>query len=204
MRKIKISTELIWIVSGVFLVMGVVIVSGCGRKKEELVQEEERIEEGAKENVAEIIPLEEGGKKMIVSNGDTVKIEYIGSFEDGIIFDRSKEGSPLVFEVGSRKIIPGLERGVKGMKLNERKRININVNDAYGPRREDIVRSMPRSSFPPDLQIEKGKVLRLKDKEGRLIMGKILDIKGDDLEIDFNHPLAGKNLVFKVKVVGIE
>ena len=198
MRKSKISTGLIWIVSGVLLVMGLVVVNGCGRKKEEL------IEEGTRENTAEIIPLEEGGKKMIVTKGDKVKIEYIGSFEDGTIFDRSKEGSPLVFEVGSRKIIPGLERGVKGMKLNEEKKIEINVNDAYGPRREDIVRSMPRTSFPPDLQVEKGKVLRLKDKEGRLIMGKILEIKGDDLVVDFNHPLAGKNLVFEVKVVGIE
>ncbi|MCK5534561.1 peptidylprolyl isomerase [bacterium] len=198
MRKSKISTGLIWIVSGVLLVMGLVVVNGCGRKKEEL------IEEGTRENTAEIIPLEEGGKKMIVTKGDKVKIEYIGSFEDGTIFDRSKEGSPLVFEVGSRRIIPGLERGVKGMKLNEEKKIEINVNDAYGPRREDIVRSMPRTSFPPDLQVEKGKVLRLKDKEGRLIMGKILEIKGDDLVVDFNHPLAGKNLVFEVKVVGIE
>ena len=198
MRKSKISTGLIWIVSGVLLVMGLVVVNGCGRKKEEL------IEEGTRENTAEIIPLEEGGKKMIVTKGDKVKIEYIGSFEDGTIFDRSKEGSPLVFEVGSRRIIPGLERGVKGMKLNQEKKIEINVNDAYGPRREDIVRSMPRTSFPPDLQVEKGKVLRLKDKEGRLIMGKILEIKGDDLVVDFNHPLAGKNLVFEVKVVGIE
>ncbi|MCK4533041.1 peptidylprolyl isomerase [bacterium] len=141
---------------------------------------------------------------MVVSKGDKVKVEYVGSLEDGTVFDRSKEGNPLVFSVGSRQIIPGFERAVEGMKLNEEKKVNINVENAYGPRREDLVRDLPKSSLPEDLQVEKGKILRLKTEEGRVVMGKVVDIKEDNLAVDFNHPLAGKNLVFEVKVVGIE
>ncbi len=202
MRKIEGSMRLSRLIIGLFLVMGLV---GCGKKEEKPIKNDEPLVEGErKENAAEIIPLEEGGQKMVVSKGDKVKVEYVGSLEDGTVFDRSKEGNPLVFSVGSRQIIPGFERAVEGMKLNEEKKVNINVENAYGPRREDLVRDLPKSSLPEDLQVEKGKILRLKTEEGRVVMGKVVDIKEDNLAVDFNHPLAGKNLVFEVKVVGIE
>ncbi len=204
MRKIKGSMRLSLIITGLFLVMGLVVVSGCG-KKEELMKEEEPLVEGErKENAAEIIPLEEGGQKMVVTKGDKVKVEYVGSLEDGTVFDRSKEGNPLLFSIGSRQVIPGFEQAVKGMKLNEEKKVNIKIEDAYGPRRKDLVRDLPKTSLPEDLKMEKGKILRLKTEEGRIVMGKIVDIKEDKLMVDFNHPLAGKNLIFELKVVGIE
>ncbi len=203
MGRIKSSMRGIWFVIGLFLVMGVII--GCGKKEEKMMKNDELLVEGErKENAAEIISLEEGGQKMVVSKGDKVKVEYVGSFEDGTVFDRSKEGNPLAFSVGSRQVIPGFERAVEGMKLNEEKKVNINVENAYGPRRKDLVRDLPKSSLPEDLQVEKGKILRLKTEEGRVVMGKVVDIKEDNLAVDFNHPLAGKNLVFELKLVGIE
>ncbi len=199
MRKINGSMRSSLVITGLFFVMGLIVVSGCGKKEEEPLVEGER-----KENAAEIIPLEEGGQKMVVTKGDKVKVEYIGSLEDGTVFDRSKEGNPLLFSVGSRQVIPGFEQAVEGMKLNEEKKVNIKIEDAYGPRREDLVRDLPKTSLPEDLKMEKGKILRLKTEEGRIVMGKIVDIKEDNLMVDFNHPLAGKNLTFELKVVGIE
>ncbi len=205
MKKIKSSMGLIWFATRLFLVMGLVVVNGCGKKEEKPMKNDEALfGRESKENAAEITPLEKGGQKMVVSKGDKVKVEYVGSLENGTVFDRSKEANPLLFSVGSRQVIPGFEQAVEGMKLNEEKKVNIKVEDAYGPRREKLVRDLPRASLPENLQAEKGKILRLKTEEGRIVMGKIVDIKEDNLVVDFNHPLAGKNLVFELKVVGIE
>ena len=133
--------------------------------------------------------------------GTKVKVHYTGTLSDGTVFDSSEGKQPLEFTIGENRVIAGFENGIKGMKLNEEKNINILAKDAYGERDERMVVSVPRSKFPPE--IEAGGQLLLKGPEGQRMPAKIHEIRDNEIIIDLNHPLAGKELNFKVKVVGI-
>ena len=133
--------------------------------------------------------------------GAKIKVHYTGALSDGTVFDSSEGRQPLEFTIGKNQVIAGFENGIKDMKLNEEKNINILAKDAYGERDERMVVSVPRSKFPPE--IEAGGQLLLKSPEGQRIPAKIKEINDNEVIIDLNHPFAGKELNFKVKVVGI-
>lgn len=133
--------------------------------------------------------------------GTKIKVHYTGTFNDGTVFDSSKGKEPLEFTIGSNQVIPGFESGIKEMKLNDEKTIKIEAKDAYGERDERMVVSVPRSKFPPEIQA--GGQLLLKSPEGQRIPAKIHEIREDEVIIDLNHPLAGKELNFKLKLVAI-
>jgi peptidylprolyl isomerase len=143
-------------------------------------------------------------QKKIVKNGDTVRVQYIGTFKDGTVFDRSKDGQPLSFVVGSGQVIPGFEKAVAGMRLNEGKKITIPAAEAYGQKQKEMIREYPRASLPANINPEKGMVLNMKDKEGRIMPATIVDVNKEKVVLDLNHPLSGKDLCFDIKVVGIQ
>jgi len=143
-------------------------------------------------------------KKRKVKKGDKVKVEYIGKFENGEIFDKTDEGKPLEFTVGGGEIIPGFDKAVDGMELNEEKTITIKPEDAYGNRVEGLVKEFPRSLLPEKLEPKKGELLALHTRDNQIIPATILDITDKSLVLDLNHPLAGRNLTFTIKVVSIE
>src|SRR3989344_1261730 len=136
-----------------------------------------------------------------MNNGTKVQVHYTGTLNDGNVFDSSEGKEPLEFTIGSNQVIPGFENGIKEMKLNEEKNIKIKPNEAYGERDEKMVVSIPRDKFPPEVQV--GGHLLLKGHDGQRIPAKINEVKGNEVIIDLNHPLAGKELNFRVKVVGI-
>jgi len=145
------------------------------------------------------------GEKTIVKKGDKVKVHYTGSLTDGTVFDKSKEGKPLEFEVGSGQMIAGFDRAVKGMKLNEEKKVTIKSDDAYGNRDDKKVMKLKRSNLPEDFEPEKGMTIQISGHAGQPpITVTIIDINEKDIIVDGNHPLTGKDLVFDIKVVGIE
>ncbi|MFB0526903.1 MAG: peptidylprolyl isomerase [bacterium] len=168
-----------------FLIMGLVLTNGCGRKEEKQ-------------------SLGKESEKIITKKGDKVKVQYTGSLNDGTIFDKSKEEEPLEFTVGSGQVIPGFEKAVEGMKLNEEKKVTIKPEDAYGKRDETAIREYLKKALPENFKPEKSMVIRLQDQTGRAIPGTIIDITENSITIDLNHPLAGKDLTFNIKVVGIE
>jgi peptidylprolyl isomerase len=184
-ERIVVVTTLMKVSLMLFLIMGLVLINGCGKKEEKQ-------------------PSEKGGEKTIVKKGDSVKIQYTGSLEDGTIFDSSKAGEPLEFTVGGGQIIPGFDEAVEGMKLNEEKKVTIKAEDAYGERDETLIREFPRNSLPENFKPEKGMVIQLQDQTGRPMPATIIDITENSITVDLNHPLAGKDLTFDIKVVGIE
>lgn len=133
--------------------------------------------------------------------GTKVKIHYTGTLNDGSVFDSSEGREPLEFTIGENRVIKGFEDGVQDMKLNQEKTIKIKPEEAYGARDERMVVSVPRDKLPQE--IEKGGRLILKGPEGQQLPAVITEITEDVVKIDLNHPLAGKELNFKVKVVGI-
>ena len=134
--------------------------------------------------------------------GDKVKVHYEGTFEDGMVFDSSEGRDPLEFTLGENQVIPGFENGVVGMEPEEAKTVNIPVDEAYGPRREELVREIPRSQFPEDMNPEVGQQLQMRRPDGQAMMVIVADVAEENVTLDANHPLAGKNLAFNIKLVG--
>ena len=133
--------------------------------------------------------------------GDKVKVHYTGTLNDGTVFDSSEGKQPLEFTIGENQVIPGFENGIKEMKLNEEKTIKISAKEAYGERNEKLITSAPRDKFPP--QVEVGGMLVLKGPNGERLPATVKEVKNDIVTIDMNHPLAGKDLNFKIKIVAV-
>ena len=182
-----------------FLIMGLVLINGCGRKEEK----QPSVKEAEEISLGKIIP-EKGGEKALVKKGDRIKVQYTGTLQDGTIFDKSKEEKPLEFTVGSGQIIPGFDKAVEGMKLNEEKKITLKPEDAYGKRDETAIREFTKNSLPENFKPEKGMMIKLQDQTGRAMSGTVTDINENRITVDFNHPLSGKDLTFDIKVIGIE
>lgn len=139
---------------------------------------------------------------MPVKNGDKVKVEYKGTFDDGTVFDSSEKcGAPLEFEVGAGQIIPGFENAVMGMENGEEKEFKLEPSDAYGDRNPQLVQKIPRDQLPKE--VESGMMLVVGLPNGAQIPVKVTEVTDEWVTIDMNHPLAGENLNFKIKVVDV-
>ena len=142
---------------------------------------------------------------MKVVKGNLVKIEYTGKLADGTVFDASQNhGRPLEFEVGSGMVIKGFDQAVEGMELNEEKTVIIPAEDAYGEARPEMMQEVPRDKLPKEPEPKEGMMLAIGTPDGRQIPAKITKVDEDKVTIDLNHPLAGKELTFEIKVVGID
>jgi len=137
-----------------------------------------------------------------VKKGDKVKAHYKGTLTDGTEFDNSAGKAPIVFEVGSGTLIPGFESAVVGMAPGEKKTFTVPVDDAYGPRRDELLLTVPKDQVPPDLDANVGDSLVL-EREGQEIQVQVKDVTDTGLTLDANHPLAGKELIFEIELVEI-
>ncbi len=138
--------------------------------------------------------------------GDTVKIHYTGKLEDGSVFDTSIDRDPLQFTIGENQVIPGFEKGVTGMEINESKTITIPMDEAYGPHREEMVLNIPRDQFPPDIEPKIGQQLQLSqanDQTGRTMIAIVTQLSESNVTTDANHPLAGETLIFDIQLIEI-
>ena len=140
----------------------------------------------------------------IIKKGDKVKVEYVGSLEDGTVFDSSeKHNAPLEFVVGEGQLIKGFDDAVVGMKVGEEKEITLPPEEAYGSHNPEFVKDMPRNLFPQDQEIQPGMSFIVDLQDGRKIQVRVSKVSEDAVTIDLNPPLAGKTLIFKIKIVEI-
>ena len=139
-----------------------------------------------------------------VKKGNKVKVEYVGTLEDGTVFDSSeKHGIPLEFEAGAGQLIKGFDDAVLGMTQGEEKEIKITPKDGYGEHNPELVKELPRDCFPPDQDIQPGMIFMMGLQDGRQIPVRITQVSDNSITVDLNPPLAGKTLFFKIKVVDI-
>jgi FKBP-type peptidyl-prolyl cis-trans isomerase 2 len=141
---------------------------------------------------------------MTVEKGNVIIVEYEGRLENGQVFDSSQGKEPLEFEVGAGRVIKGFDEGVLGMEKGQEKEITIESKDAYGDVREDLHKQIPKSSLQFDQEPKEGMGLMLATQDGRQFPTKILKVDNESITIDLNHPLAGKKLIFKVKLVEVK
>jgi peptidylprolyl isomerase len=133
---------------------------------------------------------------------DTVRVHYTGKLEDGTVFDTSREREPLEFTLGQGAIIPGFEEAVVGMEPGQTKTEVLTPEKAYGPFRDELVITIEREQFPEDATIEVGQRFEASGPQGPMILS-VVDVEGDQVTADANHPLAGKALVFEIDLVEI-
>jgi FKBP-type peptidyl-prolyl cis-trans isomerase 2 len=141
-------------------------------------------------------------------NGDTVKIHYTGRLADGMEFDTSKGSDPLSFTLGQGEVIPGFEKAVKGLAVGDSRTVEISSDQAYGPHRGEMVIKAKRSEMPEGLELKVGRQLegRSENAEGEEPQKVIFTITGlsdEEVTLDANHPLAGKDLTFDIELVEI-
>ncbi|MGV8080209.1 MAG: peptidylprolyl isomerase [Syntrophales bacterium] len=138
-----------------------------------------------------------------VKKGSRVKIFYTGRLKDGKVFETNVGGSPLEFSVGKGKVIKGFENGVIGMKAGETKTVTIKPADGYGPKDPSLVWTLAAAELPAGTVLETDREVVFTRSDGVEVEGRIVKMEGDQVTIDGNHPLAGRNLTFEIKVVGI-
>ena len=139
-----------------------------------------------------------------VKENDTIKLHYTGKLTDGQVFDSSIEREPIEFTVGEGKIIPGLEKGVIDMKVNEKKTIEIAKDEAYGEASDELFQEVKKEQLPEDIKPEVGMGLVSKNPDGSERQLRVADVKDDHIVIYGYHPLAGKDLIFDVELVEIK
>ena len=122
---------------------------------------------------------------------------------NGEIVDTSQGSSPIQFIQGQQNIIPGLEKELYGMEVGDTKEVVVPPQEAYGEIDPDNFADIPRDQFPPDIPLEPGVELELTDEEGDLVNARIESVSDSTVRLDFNHPLAGEELYFWVKVIGL-
>ncbi len=158
------------------LLLGAILISGCN----------------AEQNAAQ------------AKNGDVVQVDYTGTLENGTVFDTSVGREPLNFTLGEGQMIPGFEQAILGMKVGESKTVTIPASEAYGPYRDDLVRVINREELTNIPNPEVGQQLYGSQTNGTTITGTITNVTDTTITVDFNPPLAGKNLTFEIKLISIQ
>lgn len=140
---------------------------------------------------------------MTAKANDKVKVHYKGTLSNGEVFDSSEGRDPLEFTLGSGQVIPGFDKGVQGMKINESKTINIPSHEAYGEIREELIQEVAKKDLPPEINPEVGLKLMSQTPDGQQIPLVVTEVKEESIVVDANHPLAGKDLIFEVTLMEI-
>ncbi len=135
-------------------------------------------------------------------NGNSVKVHYKGTLDDGTVFDNSHDrGETLDFELGAKRLLPDFEEAVVGMAVGDTK--SFRIVEGYGTYNPEAVVKVPREAFPPDFAFEVGTAVQGTSPTGQPLVAKINSVTDTEVELDHNHPLAGKDLNFEVELVEI-
>ena len=141
---------------------------------------------------------------MPIKKGDKIKVEYTGTLDDGTVFDSTKKhGEPLEFEVGTGKLIAGFDNAVIGMEKGEKKKIRIEPKNGYGEHKKELMKTIPREQLPKNEELKAGMMIMLTLPSGIQLTANIAEMDETNVTLDMNHPLAGKNLNFEIKIIEI-
>jgi len=189
------STKLIGLLTIMIILL---LASGC-------------VEDGDLQPESKSVALEEHQEDHVedqneiaqAKEGDTIRVHYTGTLDNGTVFDSSVGREPLQFTIGLGQMIPGFDKGVEGLNLSESKTITIPADQAYGPYRADLVQVVARDQLPTDSELEVGQMLQASQPNGQIILVTVTNVTDSNVTLDANHRLAGKNLTFEIQLVEI-
>jgi len=136
------------------------------------------------------------------ANGDTVRVHYTGTFDDGSQFDSSAGRDPIEVTIGTGQVIPGFENALVGMAEGDAKSVTLEPEHAYGGSDDRLVHVVERTRIPTDINLVEGSVLQASDAAGNEMRLTVVEFDDDSVTLDANHPLAGKALTFELQLVG--
>lgn len=136
-------------------------------------------------------------------NGDTVSVHYTGKFTDGTVFDSSVQREPLQFTLGEQQVIAGFEQAIAGMATGEKKTVQIQPDEAYGPHHGELVFQVERGNLPSEIDPEVGQRLTFQRPDGQTVPLTVTDVSESAVTLDANHPLAGRELTFDLELIDI-
>jgi FKBP-type peptidyl-prolyl cis-trans isomerase 2 len=148
----------------------------------------------------ELAPIP-GGQEAVP--GAVVHVQYTMWSARGEVLESNEGRPPLVFTLGNREVIAGLERALLGMKVGERRRVTIPPEDAYGPVDESAVTEVPKTRVPAEARVV-GARLPARTRSGRDVTVRVREVRDETVVLDLNHPLAGQTLVFEIRLVLVE
>jgi len=140
-----------------------------------------------------------------VENGNTISVHYVGTLDDGTEFDSSRARDvPMTCQVGEGKLISGFNDALIGMEIGEKKNISIGPTDAYGSVIEEAIQTVQKTSFPDGFEFEVGNTVQGQGPDGKMVRAAIESLNEDEVVLNFNHPMAGKNLNFEIELLEIQ
>lgn len=134
-------------------------------------------------------------------SGDTVRVHYTGTLDDGTVFDSSRDGDPLEFVLGEGQVIEGFDEALLGMSEGESREVELPPDKAYGERSDELVISVDRDELPEDLDPEVGQTLAVDTGDEEEMAAWVAEVGEEAITVDLNHPLAGRTLAFEVELV---
>ncbi|HBH47565.1 MAG TPA: peptidylprolyl isomerase [Bacteroidales bacterium] len=140
---------------------------------------------------------------MTAKANDKVKVHYKGTLSNGDVFDTSEGRDPLEFTLGTGQVIVGFDKGIEGMSVNETKTIDVPCGEAYGEVVKELIQEVPKAQLPQEINPEVGMQLMSNTPDGQQIPLVVTEVKDENIVVDANHPLAGKDLTFEVTLVSI-
>lgn len=140
----------------------------------------------------------------VAQKNNVVKVHYTGRLTSGEQFDSSEGREPLEFTVGAGQMIQGFDLAVEGMALNEKKTVNLEPEQAYGPVFDQLISDVEKKNLPEGMEVSVGQDLYATAPDGQQTRVKVTNVTDTHITVDANHPLAGKELVFDIEVVEIK
>ena len=140
----------------------------------------------------------------MAKDGDTVQVHYKGTLGDGTVFDTSRGRQPLEFTLGAGNVIVGFDKAVNGMRVGEIKTVTIPAEEAYGPRRDEMVMTVARDELPENMDPIVGQQLQVTQPGGGTAIVVVTGVSEDSITVDGNPPMAGKDLTFEIELMGIK
>lgn len=141
---------------------------------------------------------------LTIGHGCEVTMHFTLALEDGTIADASVDGEPMTFNIGDGTLIEGLEMVLYGLKTGDKQSLSIEPRDTFGFPDDENIHTLQRTEFSDELKVEEGMIIGFSTPSGEEIPGAIMKIKDDEVKVDFNHPLAGHEVVFSVEIVAIK
>lgn len=138
-----------------------------------------------------------------ISPGSTVTLHLALTLEDGTCAESTFAGEPLTFTMGDGTLVAGLELALYGLYPGDTQRIELTPDQSFGRRDPANVHPLPRSSFPPELQLAPGVIVGFETPDGTEVGGAVLALAGDTVSVDFNHPLAGHTIIFDAEIIAV-
>ncbi|WP_027857404.1 FKBP-type peptidyl-prolyl cis-trans isomerase [Marinobacterium jannaschii] len=140
---------------------------------------------------------------LVIGPGKTVTLHFAIKLDDGQLVDSNFEGSPATFTVGDGNLLEGFEQALFGLKAGDAEALSISPEKGFGAHNPSNIQRIPRAQFK-DMELEPGLVISFADAGSGELPGVILDYNDDNVQVDFNHPLAGKAITFEVQILQVE